>query len=106
MGPFEGWRVPEWEGYPHPPVLLDRCQNKELANWAIRKCMKRKGGQRVGLLARSDGRKKKEREIVGDTREFTQERILKGLRASQFVSGESKGVAVTTFSSRDAGEGT
>jgi len=36
-----------------------------------------------------------------DTRQFSQKRILKGLRASQFASADSKGVAVTEFSSRD-----
>jgi len=36
-----------------------------------------------------------------DTRQFSQKRVLKGLRASQFASADSKGVAVTEFSSRD-----
>ena len=36
-----------------------------------------------------------------DTRQFSQMRILKGLRASRFVNADSKRVAVTGFWSRD-----
>jgi len=33
-------------GYPHPPLMY-RFQNKGLANWAVRKCMKTKEGRKA-----------------------------------------------------------
>jgi len=68
-------------GYP-PPALLDSYQNKGLANWAVRKCMKRKEGQtalaarkrevlRLAALAQDDY----PRRIVSLARRFAQGRL-------------------------------
>jgi hypothetical protein len=46
-----GKLTPEPEPYPYTPGMLYEYQNKGLANWAIRKCMKRKEADESGPSA-------------------------------------------------------
>jgi len=45
VGRFEGWQVGEGV----PPHYMDEYQNKGVAKWVPRKCMKRKGADEVGV---------------------------------------------------------